>query len=348
MNPNKAHTIIVKLYHELLEREPDQGGYISYYNHLTKNSRDESWIRNSIANSKERQNLLRRKQLQQLVKKTPEQLKKEEEKRKKDEEQRKKEEEEAAKRWKEKIDNITVVGGMTTIPSRINLLQDTIKSIKEQSFKISKLVLTIPHKLRRNGATYEIPKWIEDDPFIHIHRMDDFGPVCKILGAIEYVKDPETFIATFDDDIIYSDDTMKNLITGYLMFPGAAYACSGLKIAFTADTPHFRTQRNAGPTNILEGWAGALYQRKFFKNDVHQMLPTSFHCFFSDDLIISNYLRKHKVPLFQVKRPRAIRVRNVSGIDPLFAGANGLTYRTFKRYSLGVLELRFLKKFYLL
>lgn len=345
MNSNKAHAIIIKLYRELLEREPDQGGYISYYNHLTKYGKDESWVRNNIFNSKERKILLRRKN---LTNKNPKLLKKKEEKKKIDIEKRKKEEEEATKMWKEKIDNINIVGGMTTIPSRINLLKDTIKSIKEQSFKISKLVLTIPHSLKRNGEKYNIPEWIEEDPFIHIHRMDDFGPVCKILGAIEYVKDPETFITTFDDDIIYSDDTIKNLITGYLMFPGAAYACSGLKMTFIKDKPHFKTQRIAGPTNILEGWAGALYQRKFFKNDVHQMLPTSFHCFFSDDLIISNYLRKHKVPLFQVKRPRAIRVRNVSGIDPLFAGANGLTYRTFKRYSLGVLELRFLKKFYLL
>ena len=85
----------------------------------------------------------------------------------------------------------------------------------------------------------------------------------------------------------------------------------------------------------------------FFKKDIHDMLPSSFHCFFSDDLIISNYLKKHKVPLFRVKRPRNLGVRGISNVDALRTGANGLTYKTFSRYRLAVLELRYLHKFYL-
>jgi hypothetical protein len=246
-----------------------------------------------------------------------------------------------------RINDKIIIGGMTTIPSRINDLKKTIDSIKQQTVKIDKLILTIPYELKRNKEKYEIPKWIEEDEFIHIIRMNDFGPVCKLLGALEYTKEPETIIITFDDDTIYSDDTVKNLIIGHLIKPNAAFATSSLQFRMIKGNPEFKTQYIAGPTRILEGWGGALYKRSFFSKDINEMLPNSYHCFFSDDLIISNYLRKKSVPLIKVRRPKKLEVRSISNIDALRTGANGLTYKTFNRYRLAVKELIYLNKFYL-
>lgn len=386
MKPEEAHQIIMKIYKELLNRKPDKGGYISYYNALVNNNQSEEWMYKDVSNSKERRELIAR---EKVLKKVAEMKKKKEEEKKrkeaderknrrarkkakeeiqkKQEEERKKKQEEK-KKMKQEIINMmredkeehqcdpnklfvkkreVLIGGMTTIPSRINGLKETINSIKNQTVQISKLILTIPYALRRNGRTYDIPQWLEDDDFVHILRMDDFGPVCKLLGALEYARDPNTLIITFDDDTTYSNDTVKNLIIGHMLYPNAAFATSSLQFRIIDGNSHFKTQYVAGPTHILEGWGGALYKRSFFHKDIHDMLPNSYHCFFSDDLIISNYLRKHKVPLVKVQRPRHLGVRGISNVDALRTGANGLTYKTFNRYRLAVMELRYLHKFYL-
>lgn len=386
MKPEEAHPIIMKIYQELLMRKPDQGGYINYFNALVHGGKSEEWMLNNVASSKERRDVIAReivlKKIAEMKEKEKEEKKKrdeenrrkrrerkkaEAERKKRQEEERRRRTEEERRRREEIIgmmaedkdeyqcdpEQVTIkqreliIGGMTTIPSRINDLKVTIDSIKKQTIPISKLILTIPYALRRNGRTYDIPQWIQEDNFIHILRMDDFGPVCKLLGPLEYSRDPETLIITFDDDTIYSDDTVKNLINGYLVYPNAAFATSSLLFKIKDNTPQFKTQYIAGPTNILEGWGGALYKRSFFHKDMHDMLPNSYHCFFSDDLIISNYLKKHGVPLIKVKKPRSLGVRGISNVDALRTGANGLTYRTFNRYRLAVMELTYLKKLYL-
>lgn len=383
MKVNEAHNIIIKIYKELLGRNPDRGGYINYYNQLVYNNKTEEWMYNDVNNSAERKELLARekvlKRLAEMKKRQEEErrIREEEEKKARRERERIEEEMRRMRREREEDERITkeetinmmmedkeehrcdpneikigkkkeiLIGGMTTIPSRINDLKDTIDSIKSQKVPIDRLILTIPYALRRNGRTYDIPKWIEEDEFIHILRMDDFGPVCKLLGPLEYTKDPNSIIITFDDDTIYSDDTVKNLMIGHMIYPNAAFASSSLQFRLAEGNPEFKTQYVAGPTKILEGWGGALYKRSFFHKDIHDMLPNSYHCFFSDDLIISNYLRKHKVPLIKVKRPKHLGVRGISNVDALRTGANGLTYRTFNRYRLAVMELRYLNKFYL-
>lgn len=371
MKPEDAHSIIMKIYNELLNRKPDKGGYINYYNELVHNNKSEKWMWDNVGNSKERREIIARdkvlKKIAEMKKREEADERKKRRERRKAEEERKRKAEEESKMREERINMMMedkkehqcdlnkivtkkremLIGGMTTIPSRINDLKETINSIKNQTVPISKLILTIPYALRRNGRTYDIPQWIEEDDFIHILRMDDFGPVCKLLGPLEYARDPNTMIITFDDDTIYSDDTVKNLMIGHMIYPNAAFASSSLQFRMIDGNPEFKTQYIAGPTRILEGWGGALYKRSFFRKDIHDMLPNSYHCFFSDDLIISNYLRKHRIPLIKVQRPKKLGVRGISNVDALRTGANGLTYRTFNRYRLAVMELRYLNKFYL-
>lgn len=356
MKPEEAHLIIMKIYKDLLNRKPDKRGYLNYLYKLINDNKTEEWMYNDVENSKERREIIARDKFLKRMEEIK--IKKEEDERKKIremEEKRKIKIENETMMMEDKYylnNNITkkdeiIIGGMTTIPSRINDLKATINSIKNQIYPISKLILTIPYALKRNGQTYNIPKWIEDDDFIHILRMDDFGPVCKLLGPLEYSRNPNTIIITFDDDTIYSDDTVKNLMIGYMIYPNAAFATSSLQFRMIKGNPQFKTQYIPGPTRILEGWGGALYKRSFFNKDIHDMLPNSYHCFFSDDLIISNYLRKHNIPLIKVQRPKSLGVRDISNIDALRTGANGLTYRTFNRYRLAVMELRYLNKLYL-
>lgn len=316
MTPEEAHDLIIKLYKEILERDVDKIGYKTYLRALIIEGRDEEWLRNQLHNSPEHKRLMLQKRTTEMV---------------------------------ESVKDLKIVGGMTTIPKRIDKIGPTIESIKKQIIPISKLYLTVPHKLQRTGEEYVIPDFITEDPFVEVVRSIDYGPICKLTGVIEAVEDPETIIVTFDDDVYYPPTVTKALISGMFLYPNAAYSVSAVHAKNNGNGKmQFNMKVYPGPTSILEGWAGAMYRRCFFENkDCFQLLPTMHHCFFSDDLMISNYLAKKGIPRIKVKNPGGVRVRETAMIDGLFLGANGLSYRTFKRYKLAAMELYFQKRLYL-
>jgi len=102
---------------------------------------------------------------------------------------------------------------LTTIPSRINYIETTIKSLVEQTLKPEKIILNIPKKynFRFESSIDDITvkqilnKYIDD---VIINYIDeDYGPGTKLLGVIKSsiisldLKD--TYIVLVDDDHIY-------------------------------------------------------------------------------------------------------------------------------------------------
>jgi len=244
---------------------------------------------------------------------------------------------------------------MTTIPKRLLEIKETIDSIKNQTIKLTKLILAIPHKFQRTGEEYVIPPELLEDPFIHIHRCNDSGPITKLIGALECISDPNTVFITFDDDIKYPPNAVQNLLTGYFVNENAVYCASGVNFRYLKDERGnistnqiiFNEQEETGPTKILEGWGGVIYRRSFFKNeDIKFLIPTSKHCFLSDDLMISNYLAKHNIPIIKLKKHQ-LHVRKIAHYNALFTGADGISLRTFPRYQLAVDELRRERRFFL-
>ena len=102
---------------------------------------------------------------------------------------------------------------LTTIPSRINYIETTIKSLVEQTLKPEKIILNIPKKynFRFESSIDNITikkilnKYIDDIIINYID--DDYGPGTKLLGVIKSsiisldLKD--TYIVLVDDDHIY-------------------------------------------------------------------------------------------------------------------------------------------------
>ena len=89
---------------------------------------------------------------------------------------------------------------LTTIPTRINFIEKTIKSLVEQTLKPSKIILNIPKKYNfrfKGSLDYSIVKKklgkYKNDVIIN-NITEDYGPGSKILGLLEnkILKDEHT------------------------------------------------------------------------------------------------------------------------------------------------------------
>ena len=94
----------------------------------------------------------------------------------------------------------------TTIPSRLDSIHKTIKSIEQQTLKPSKIFLNVPNRYYRfpeiEITNQQLNKFESD--LVEINRCDDFGPATKIMGSIDKVKKFDCAII-IDDDHIYNN-----------------------------------------------------------------------------------------------------------------------------------------------
>ena len=96
---------------------------------------------------------------------------------------------------------------ITTIPSRVKHIQDTVNSLLNQSPKPYKIVVNIPKKYKRfPHETCKIPLFLKNNERIIINEIDiDYGPATKLLGLknIDIVHNKEV------SAILITDDDMK-------------------------------------------------------------------------------------------------------------------------------------------
>ena len=114
--------------------------------------------------------------------------------------------------------------GLTTIPSRINILINNLNNfIKNQKYDYEKILITIPKKYRRfnksiNEESIELLNKNKRVEIIYIEN--DYGPASKYLGPLmnNYIKNDDLLII-IDDDRIYNKNLIKNFVTAYRSFP---------------------------------------------------------------------------------------------------------------------------------
>ena len=114
--------------------------------------------------------------------------------------------------------------GLTTIPSRINILMNNLKHfIKNQNYDYEKILITIPKNYRRfkntiDEKSIELLKANKRIEIIYIEN--DYGPASKYLGPLinDYIKNDDLLII-IDDDRIYNKNLIKNFVTAYRSFP---------------------------------------------------------------------------------------------------------------------------------
>ena len=106
---------------------------------------------------------------------------------------------------------------LTSIPSRIDNIQETIFSIKNQTMKPIKIFLNLPFNFIRfpdyKFTEEQIERLNKFD--IEISRCEDYGPATKLMGSISEIRKSYDCVILIDDDHIYHKRTFEILIENF-------------------------------------------------------------------------------------------------------------------------------------
>jgi hypothetical protein len=199
--------------------------------------------------------------------------------------------------WRNKIipnnlndNSLTIIATMTTIPSRINEIKHTIESVLNQSIRIKHLEINIPYKCIRTNEEYIIPEWLNNMERVKIYRTEDYGSITKVAPTfIRYKDNPDIYIWSVDDDLIYPNNTLELYTDGYSKFSNEARGYYHLHT--TSDMNHLDN------VILLQGFSSILYSPQIIKDDFINYLNiivNSDKCK-NDDIMIGNYLAKYNI-----------------------------------------------------
>jgi hypothetical protein len=182
---------------------------------------------------------------------------------------------------------IKFIISLTTSPTRMKLMNKFIKNLTKQTYKPEYVLLNIPRIFERTGEKYDIPNF---PPSIIVNYLNvDYGPVCKLAGAISYIKKNENiFIVYLDDDILYPNNMLEIYVQYIEKF--------GNTNAFALSLYYGRL--------FPEGFASVCVHRSFFSDDFLQFIKFIYKhkdCKYSDDILIGHYLHKKNIKLIKIK-----------------------------------------------
>lgn len=126
-------------------------------------------------------------------------------------------------------DGKELIVSLTTIPSRLSLLDLTFNALLSQSIQPTKIILWISDSLEY------IPENIQSfvERGITVERCQDVGPHTKLVHALkEY---PDAVIVTADDDTLYPKDWLEKLVNAYRNDATAIHCHRAHYINFTDD-----------------------------------------------------------------------------------------------------------------
>src|SRR5262249_5992858 len=90
---------------------------------------------------------------------------------------------------------------LTTLPSRVDRIAPTLKSLLNQRSRAAAIRLNVPTSSRREQRPYDLPRWLQQLRSITVVRCEDFGPATKLIPTLASV-DPDQPIVVVDDDRI--------------------------------------------------------------------------------------------------------------------------------------------------
>ena len=175
---------------------------------------------------------------------------------------------------------------ISTIPQRIKNLNESVKSLLNQTRKPDKIFINIPFKYRRFSETIEdkqIPKF--DNNFVEITRCEDSGPGTKLLGSLNKLEKNSLLILA-DDDHTYEDYMIEKFFYFYSKAPNNAYSF------------YVHPLGNFGIGQGADGFAINTNHLKGIQNFYDKVVKNYKELFLYDDLWISYFLyffKKNKI-----------------------------------------------------
>lgn len=161
---------------------------------------------------------------------------------------------------------------LTSIPSRLGIIDLTIRSLLNQTTKPQKILLWLNEDLRN-----QIPKKLTDlegDIFEIRYQKDLTCSHRKLIYSL--VEFPESTLVTCDDDLIYIDTWLESLYNEHLQHPKSVIANECRKITYDAEgalLPYkqWKMQKDtalADPKLLPIGYGGVLYPAHSLHADV--------------------------------------------------------------------------------
>lgn len=202
------------------------------------------------------------------------------------------------------------VVSLTSIPSRLPLIERTLKSLLRQSLAPRRIVLNLPRFSRREGVAYEAPPFLNGIEAVSIRWCEDVGPATKLLPSLA-AEAPETPVIVVDDDRIYPANLVSDLMAAAERDPASAFCMSGWvvppdlidrpttvwsNLRMTPPAP-IRARRLSRPVevDIVQGLSGYLVRPSFFDlAAVSDYAHAPREAFFVDDVWISAHCRRRR------------------------------------------------------
>lgn len=171
-----------------------------------------------------------------------------------------------------------IVVCLTTIPSRIERIHLTLKSLLAQSMSPDHIRLHLPRQSRREGVSYDVPGWLREIPSLRIVPCEDEGPATKLLPALTLPSRQRILVV--DDDRVFKPHLIAAFDEWSQKLPDAALGSRGWKVpADLTDRPTtlindilkhppvpLMATRIVKPAavDILQGVGGVLVNPRFF------------------------------------------------------------------------------------
>lgn len=240
-----------------------------------------------------------------------------------------------------KIDGQFLEGGrevnivtLTTIPPRMDRINETLASLLGQSLAPDRIILNIPQHYRRPDFAYDtLPKLPSG---IDLNITDqDYGPATKLLPTLRAYHGKDVNIIFCDDDRIYPTQWLSNLVENSKKFPNECITvAAGLvdqieayyhyvnkpKSKFLA--PIYRkiyTFKKRRPVtshfaDIACGYGGILVRPDFFDDEVFN-IKDEFYTL--DDTWISGHLARLGIKIRVAENAELPSARDVADVASL-------------------------------
>lgn len=214
---------------------------------------------------------------------------------------------ETAKTEKESIvQDVNVIVSLTSFPARVNSVHFTIQSLLKQTYLPKQIVLWLAKEQFPN-AEKELPEELlklQDSGVFIIKWCDDLKPHKKYYYAMqEYADMP---IITVDDDVIYSENTVQQLVESYKKFPFAVSALRTHRIKVTEEkqiAPYRFWKREIKDVGIpslalcATGVGGVLYPPHILPSETFNKYRIQEVCLNADDLWLKTMELINYVPV---------------------------------------------------
>ena len=198
-----------------------------------------------------------------------------------------------------------IIISLTTIPSRINMIEPVINSLCNQVVKPNAIYINIPREYNRFGKCSDIPLFLTNNKKVHINYLDnDYGPATKFIGTL-INKD----IKSNDIIVITDDDTIKE-----------KHWLSGLLIFYKYNSIIAYEEKNLGK-GVVWGYLGYAFRKSIFNLD---SMLNFYHkvkdkCILVDDHWLTAYCHfaKHNIITVPIKTSHFVNSSSLSGKDSL-------------------------------